>query len=85
MSLEEKFKSACDQARNFKKRPADGDVLELYGLYKQATVGDVNKAKPSDSEGAAKWNAWNSKKGLAAKYAKEQYIANVNTLAPNHS
>nr|CAI5869429.1 unnamed protein product [Callosobruchus analis] len=60
-------------------------MLELYGLYKQATVGDVNIAKPSDFEGAAKWNAWNSIKGMTGKSAKEKYIAKVNALVPNHS
>nr|CAH7752265.1 unnamed protein product [Callosobruchus chinensis] len=60
-------------------------MLELYGLYKQATVGDVNIAKPSDFEGAAKWNAWNSRKGMAGKSAKEQYVSKVNALTPSHS
>lgn len=27
------------------KRPSDEELLELYGLYKQATVGDNNTCK----------------------------------------
>lgn len=57
---------------------SDGDKLELYGLYKQVTVGDVNTstfyitffnglslARPGmmDFQGKAKWDAWNSRKG----------------------
>ncbi|KAF2901978.1 hypothetical protein ILUMI_04214 [Ignelater luminosus] len=42
MSLEEKFKSACDQIRKFTKKPPDSDMLEVYSLYKQATVGNCN-------------------------------------------
>ncbi|CDS40408.1 acyl coenzyme A binding protein [Echinococcus multilocularis] len=44
---------------------SDDDKLYLYGLYKQATVGDVNTAKPGmlDVKGKAKWEAWNGRKG----------------------
>lgn len=28
-----------------KKKPNDAELLELYGLYKQATIGDVNTGK----------------------------------------
>jgi diazepam-binding inhibitor (GABA receptor modulating acyl-CoA-binding protein) len=39
-------------------------MLEVYGLYKQATVGDINISKPAiDPKGKAKWTAWNSHKG----------------------
>ena len=29
-----------------KEKPSDEDLLEIYGLYKQATVGDINTARP---------------------------------------
>jgi diazepam-binding inhibitor (GABA receptor modulator, acyl-CoA-binding protein) len=34
---------------------------QLYGLYMQATVGDVNISKPKllDFRGKSKWDAWN--------------------------
>ena len=28
--------------KNLKTKPNDSEMLEIYGLYKQATVGDVN-------------------------------------------
>ena len=39
--------------------------LELYGLYKQGTEGDVSTSRPGmfDLKGKAKWDAWNSNKG----------------------
>ncbi|CAH1153903.1 unnamed protein product [Phaedon cochleariae] len=81
MSLEQNFKKACDEARKFTKRPPEKDILEIYSLFKQATVGDINKAKPSDVEGKTKWEAWNSKKGMSPKTAKEQYIKRVESLS----
>ncbi|XP_050503027.1 putative acyl-CoA-binding protein isoform X5 [Diabrotica virgifera virgifera] len=82
---EKKFKSACDQVRKFSKRPPDNDLLELYSLYKQATVGNVNTAKPSGLEDVKKWEAWNAKKGIAISSAKEQYIAKAKVLAAKPS
>lgn len=39
--------------------------LELYGLFKQGTVGDVDTSRPGlfDLKGKAKWDAWNKQKG----------------------
>ena len=46
---------------------ADDEMLKLYGLYKQATVGDVNTERPGtfsmDFAGKAKWDAWSANKG----------------------
>ncbi|EFA10395.1 putative acyl-CoA-binding protein [Tribolium castaneum] len=85
MSLDEKFKSACDQIRQFTKRPSDSDMLEVYSLYKQATVGDINTPKPSEAKAKAKWEAWSGKKGLNANVAKEQYVAKIKALAPTYA
>lgn len=45
----------------------DENKLIIYGLYKQATVGDCNTPKPSiiDFVAKSKWNSWNSNKGIA--------------------
>lgn len=45
---------------------SDEQKLTIYGLYKQATVGDCNTPKPSmmDFVGKSKWNAWNTNKGM---------------------
>ncbi|ENN70457.1 acyl-CoA-binding protein homolog [Dendroctonus ponderosae] len=82
MGLSEDFEVAANKIRGFSKRPSDSDMLEVYALYKQATVGDTNTAKPSGAEAVAKWNAWSSKKGVSSDQAKEQYIAKVAALAP---
>lgn len=47
---------------------SDDNKLKLYGLYKQATVGDINIAQPwaIQIEARAKWGAWNEQKGVSA-------------------
>lgn len=46
--------------------------LALYGLFKQATIGDVNIENPGalDFVGSAKWNSWKSYEGLSKEYVK---------------
>lgn len=41
-------------------------LLVLYGLYKQATVGDVNISQPwkVQVEARAKYDAWEKNKGM---------------------
>ena len=40
MSLQENFDKAAAEVKAFTKRPDDSVLLQLYGLYKQATAGD---------------------------------------------
>ena len=58
------------------------DKLEIYGLFKQATVGDCNTACPGmfDPKGKAKWNAWDAKKGMSSDDAKAAYVAKITGL-----
>ena len=54
----------------------DEKKLDIYGLFKQATVGDVNTSRPGmlDFKGKAKWDAWEAKKGMSQDDAKNAYI-----------
>jgi diazepam-binding inhibitor (GABA receptor modulating acyl-CoA-binding protein) len=54
----------------------DTDKLDVYKYYKQATVGDVNIPRPGmfSPKDRAKWDAWNSVKGLATADAKAKYV-----------
>ena len=61
--------------------PQPPDVLlALYGLFKQATDGDVAGERPGmlDFKGRAKWDAWASRRGMASDAAKAAYLAFVN-------
>ncbi len=85
MSDKAKFfeKAAADVFKHVKECP-DSKKLELYGLYKQATVGDCNTDKPGmlDFKGKAKWEAWNKVKGKDKEAAKSEYVDLVLALLP---
>ncbi|XP_031508339.1 acyl-CoA-binding domain-containing protein 7 isoform X1 [Papio anubis] len=42
MALQADFDRAAEDVRKLKARPDDGELKELYGLYKQAIIGDIN-------------------------------------------
>ena len=50
--------------------------LEIYALFKQATVGEVNISRPGmfDPKGQAKFDAWKSKEGMSQDDAKQAYV-----------
>jgi acyl-CoA-binding protein len=54
-------------------------MLDLYGLYKQATSGDAAGGRPGmlDLRGRAKYDAWARHKGTTKDAAMESYIALV--------
>lgn len=82
MALNDKFEQAVADVKNLKETPKDDQLLELYALYKQATVGDINTERPGmlDFKGKAKWDAWNHKKGTPSETAKQDYVNNVQGL-----
>ena len=57
-------------------------MLELYALFKQANVGDVNTARPGmmDFKGKAKWDAWKKREGTSKEDAMTAYVALVAEL-----
>lgn len=64
-TLEEQFQQAAKDVANLVKRPNDEELLNIYGLFKQATVGDNGQAKPGmfQLKENAKHDAWLKKKG----------------------
>ncbi|XP_077431412.1 acyl-CoA-binding protein-like isoform X3 [Vanacampus margaritifer] len=71
------FEKAAEDVKNLKTRPSDQELLDLYGLYKQANVGDIDTDRPGlfDMKGKAKWDAWNSRKGMSKEDAMSAYVA----------
>ena len=61
---------------------ADEKKLEIYSLFKQGSIGDVNTARPGmlDFKGKAKWDAWSTKKGMSQDDAMKAYIELVEEL-----
>lgn len=76
------FTKAARDIYNLIYRPSDEQLLELYGLYKQATIGDNDTTKPFffDMKGVAKWEAWTRYYGMGNEEAMERYILVVNRL-----
>jgi acyl-CoA-binding protein len=83
MPLQEDFDAAVANSKKLSERPDNATLLKIYGLYKQATTGDVTEKKPGfgDMIGRAKWDAWNGFKGKTADEAKQQYIDLIASLS----
>ncbi|KAG7467522.1 hypothetical protein MATL_G00154590 [Megalops atlanticus] len=81
MSLDA-FNKAAEEVKNLKAKPTDEEMLIIYSLYKQATVGDVNTSRPGmlDFTGKAKWDAWEKQKGMSKEDAMKAYIDKVEEL-----
>jgi diazepam-binding inhibitor (GABA receptor modulating acyl-CoA-binding protein) len=45
--MDAEFEAAAAEVKTFTKRPTNDELLQLYGLYKQATVGDNNTGRMS--------------------------------------
>jgi diazepam-binding inhibitor (GABA receptor modulating acyl-CoA-binding protein) len=77
------FEAAVANSRKLSQRPDNATMLKMYGLYKQATVGDNAEKKPGfgDMIGRAKWDAWNGFKGTSGDDARRQYIDLVQSLS----
>ncbi|KAJ1100841.1 hypothetical protein NDU88_005916 [Pleurodeles waltl] len=82
MSLQAEFEKIAEDVKKVKTRPTDDELKELYGLYKQATVGDINIDPPGmlDLKAKAKWEAWNLRKGTSKEDAMTAYIAKAKEI-----
>lgn len=89
MNLQQQFEAAAQQVNNLPDALAAQHMTELYGLYKQATDGDVNmKTGEVDANEAdqasgptglsqAQWESWDKFKGVPEEEAKRRYVAKV--------
>ncbi|KAF0882950.1 ACBD7 protein, partial [Crocuta crocuta] len=77
------FEKIAEDVKKMKTRPNDEELKELYGLYKQSVVGDINIECPGmlDLKGKAKWEAWNLRKGgMSKEDAMRAYIEKAKEL-----
>ena len=70
------FEKALEDVKTLPDQPPNV-LLELYGLFKQATVGDVTGKRPGllDLKGKAKYDAWATRKGMIKEAAMDEYVA----------
>lgn len=82
MPLEQDFAEAQERVKRLAKRPGNAQLLELYGLFKQATEGDVSGKRPGmlDLVGRAKYDAWAARKGTERAAAMTAYVGLVDRL-----
>jgi acyl-CoA-binding protein len=81
--VRKKFESAVKDVRSLPNEPGTAELLELYALYKQATVGDVSGPRPGafDVRARAKHDAWAKAKGLSTTEAMARYVTLVAKLS----
>ncbi len=79
MPLEQDFAAAQERVKKLSRRPPNDQLLALYGLYKQASEGDVAGKRPGmlDPKGRAKYDAWESRRGTDRAAAMQAYVALV--------
>lgn len=93
MNLNEQFQAAADRVNNLPPDAAAAHMTELYGLFKQATDGDVNmksdqvsatEANQADGPtglSQAQWDSWNQFKGMPEEEAMRQYVSRAAEIA----
>ncbi|KAI9260794.1 acyl-CoA-binding protein [Sporodiniella umbellata] len=75
------FETAAKEVKELSKTPSNDELLELYALFKQASVGDNTTSKPTfDLKGRYKWDAWTKLKGTSQEDAEKKYIELVEKL-----
>ncbi len=81
-SLQADFQAAVARSKSLSERPDPGTLLQLYALYKQASEGDAQGARPGamDFVARAKWDAWATMRGQSPEQAMTDYIARVREL-----
>lgn len=82
MDIHESFKIALEKVKSLDTRPTNENLLKLYGLYKQATEGDVKSDRPGgfDFKAIAKYDSWASLRSLTEEEAMQSYTDLVNSL-----
>ncbi len=80
--IETAFATALVEVEELPERPNNQDLLKLYALYKQGTVGDVSGDRPGmmDFVKRAKYDAWAELQGTSQEDAKQAYVDRVEGL-----
>ncbi|RPH99869.1 MAG: acyl-CoA-binding protein [Lysobacterales bacterium] len=78
----DEFEKAAQAARALPERPDDRTALQLYALFKQASSGDVQGARPGffDFVATAKYEAWEKLQGTSREDARRRYVELVRKL-----
>ena len=83
MELKEQFDQAAAESKSLAIKPSNDTLLQLYSLYKQGSIGDVNTDPPSnpfDFVNKAKYEAWLAMKGKSTDDAMKEYVGLIAKL-----
>lgn len=83
MELKEQFEQAAAESKNLPEKPDNDTLLQLYSLYKQGSIGDINIDPPVnafDFVARAKYEAWMVLKGKSTADAMNEYVELVRKL-----
>ncbi|VBB27169.1 unnamed protein product [Acanthocheilonema viteae] len=80
------FDEAVAKVKKLKRRPTDDELLELYGLYKQAIMGDNTSSKPwiDFKARAKKWSVVRATKPTFVKIRRASSGATLVKIAPKN-
>ncbi|URI10546.1 acyl-CoA-binding protein [Aquincola tertiaricarbonis] len=80
--LKTRFEQAVAESKQLPEKPDNMTLLKIYGLFKQATSGDVQGDRPglTDFVNRAKYDAWQSLAGTSAEQAMSDYIELIESL-----
>ncbi len=81
-TLQTQFETAAQEVQQLSEKPDNENLLKLYSLYKQATLGDVSGKRPglTNFVGRAKFDAWAKMKGTSRVEAMQAYVDLVEAL-----
>jgi diazepam-binding inhibitor (GABA receptor modulator, acyl-CoA-binding protein) len=87
MAISDDFAAAQVKVKQLPKTPDASELLELYALFKQATLGDAQGERPGmlDFKGRAKYDAWAAKKGRSSDAAMQSYVVLVEQLTRKYA
>jgi len=83
MSLSDDFEAAVARMNASSSTPGPMEQLKLYGLFKQAKLGDTTEKRPGMTKvrARAKHDAWAGHAGTSKEDAMRKYMELVDQLA----
>ncbi|MCH8179811.1 MAG: acyl-CoA-binding protein [Proteobacteria bacterium] len=80
--LQTRFDQALADSKLLPAKPDNQTLLQIYSLFKQGSVGDVQGDRPgfTDFVGRAKYDAWAALKGQTQDTAKQAYVDLIESL-----
>ena len=87
MELKQSFNEAKENIEKLTEKPSNEELLKLYALFKQATIGNNSEEEPGgfDFRAIAKYRAWKELDGMDEESAMSRYIDLVNSLVEKYS